>query len=113
MKRTIEIRSYNLKPGSRNDFHRHMCQEALPLLRQWNMDVVACGPSPHDADSYYLIRAYAGLPEREAAQDAFYSSADWRAGPRESIVSRIASYTSVVLELDDSVVAALRLSAPA
>jgi hypothetical protein len=110
MKRTVEIRSYNLKPGTRADFDRHMRTEALPLLQRWKMDVVAYGPSPHDDDSYYLIRAFDGLAQREAEQDAFYSSTDWRAGPREAIVSRIANYTSVVLELDPSAVEALRLT---
>ena len=108
MTHAVEIRSYHLKPGTRHDFHRLMTQQALPMLRRWNVDVVACGPSPHDADAYYLIRAYAGLAEREASQDAFYGSDEWRQGPRTAILAAIETYTSIVLILDDAALHALR-----
>jgi hypothetical protein len=57
----VEFRSYNLKPGTRAAFHALFESEALPMLRRWNVDVVAYGASPHDDDSYYLIRAYSSL----------------------------------------------------
>jgi hypothetical protein len=86
MKKLVEIRSYNLKEGSRNKFHRLVLEKSLPLMKRWMVDVVAFGPSPHDSTSYYLIRAYENLAERQLSQEAFYSSADWRQGPREKIV---------------------------
>jgi hypothetical protein len=104
----VEIRSYALKPGTRDAFHRLMSGEAVPMLRRWHVDVVAHGPSPHDADSYYLIRRYRDLAEREASQGAFYGSAEWREGPREAILALIDTYTSIVLPLDDEGIAALR-----
>ena len=78
MKRLVEIRSYNLAPGRRADFHRLVVEKSMPLLRKWKVDVVAFGPSPQDEDSYYLIRAYSSLDDRKASQDAFYGSADWQ-----------------------------------
>ena len=108
MTQTVEVRSYNLKPGSRERFHRLMIQQALPMLARWQADVVACAPSPHDDDSYYLIRAYRDLAERQASQDAFYGSDEWRQGPRGEILALIESYTSIVLMLDENAIAALR-----
>jgi hypothetical protein len=67
----VEIRSYALKPGMRDAFHRLMSEAAIPMLHRWQVDVVAHGPSPHDADAYYLIRRYRDLAERETSQDAF------------------------------------------
>jgi hypothetical protein len=78
MRQFVEIRSYNLKPGTRDEFHRLMLEQSLPMLKRWNVDVVACGPSIHDDDSYYLIRAYTSLADRQESQDAFYGSAEWR-----------------------------------
>ena len=72
------------------------------------VDVVAFGPSPHDEDSYYLIRAYASLADRQHSQDAFYGSDEWRNGPRESVLGKIESMTAVVLELDEAIVDGLR-----
>ncbi|HRF50956.1 MAG TPA: NIPSNAP family protein [Anaerolineales bacterium] len=104
----VEIRSYILKAGRRDVFHRLVTEESLPLLKRWKVDVVAFGPSQHDDTSYFLIRAYENLAERQTSQDAFYGSQDWRHGPREAIVALIESDTSIVLELETSVVDALR-----
>jgi hypothetical protein len=108
VKHCVEIRSYNLKPGTRDEFHRLVLERSMPMLERWKVDVVAFGPSPHDEDSYYLIRRYESLADRERSQDAFYGSDEWRKGPREAIVALIISDTSVVIELDEAAVQGLR-----
>jgi hypothetical protein len=108
MNHFIEIRSYNLKPGTRSEFHRLFVEKSLPLLQRWNLDVVAYGPSLHDENSYYLMRRFDSLSHLEESENAFYGSDDWRKGPREAIIALIENYTEVVLELDESTVQALR-----
>jgi len=93
----IEIRSYNLKPGTRNEFHRLFLEKALPLLGKWNVEVVTFGPSLHDEDSYFLVRSYGDLQDMQQSEDAFYESDDWKKGPREAILSLIVNYTTIVL----------------
>ena len=110
MSRLVEIRAYNLVPGTRDEFHRLVTAQLLPLLARWQVDVVASGPSPHDADSYYLIRSYADLADRKASQDGFYGSEEWRKGPREQIVSLIDTDTTIVIAMDEAAIAALRLA---
>jgi len=106
--RTVEIRTYELKPGTRDEFHRLVIETAAPMLHRWKQDVVAHGPSTHDDTTYYLIRSYASLAERAEMQDAFYGSDEWRNGPREGILARIEHYTTLVLEMDDAAVDKLR-----
>ena len=65
MKHIVEIRALDLKTGARASFHRLYVEQALPLLRRWKMDVVAYGPSPHDENSYYVIRRFDNLAQRE------------------------------------------------
>jgi hypothetical protein len=108
MNRVVEIRSYNLKPGTRTTFHQMMEEQAMPMLKRWQVDVVAYGPSLHDDDSYYLMRAYPSLEDRQQSQDAFYGSAEWREGPREPLLALIENYTSTVIEVDDATLAGLR-----
>jgi hypothetical protein len=96
----IEIRSYRLKPGSGQEFHRLVVEESMPMLDRWDVDVVAFGPSLDDDELYFLIRRYASVEELRRSQDAFYGSAEWREGPREAIVSLIESDLSVVLPAD-------------
>ena len=78
------------------------------MLRRWNVDVVAYGPSLHDKDSYFLMRAFEGVSERQTAEDAFYGSTEWIKGPRERVLADIDSYTTIVVHLDDQTVQGLR-----
>jgi len=108
MKHFVEIRSYNLKPGTRDEFHRLFVEESFPMLERWSIDVVAYGSSPHDQNSYYLIRRYDSLAQREQSQADFYGSDEWRQGPREAIIALIENYTEIVLELDETTIQGLR-----
>ncbi|MGH2353358.1 MAG: NIPSNAP family protein [Chloroflexota bacterium] len=108
MSRCVEIRAYNLKPGTGEEFHRLVREESVPMLHRWKVDVVAYGPSRHDPDSYVLIRAYASLDDRERSEEAFYGSDEWRHGPREAILACIDSYATVVMELESAAIDGLR-----
>ena len=106
--RIIEIRTYRLKPGTRDEYHRLFREVALPLLRRFDVDVVGAAPSLDDPDGYVLIRAFEDLADREHREAAFYSSAEWREGPREAIIAKIEVYTDAVLEVDDTTIEGLR-----
>ena len=106
--RVLEIRSYNLKSGSREKFHELFVREALPLLRRWKVDVVAYGPSLHDSNTYFLMRAFTSPENRERSEDAFYGSAEWRDGPRAAVLAAIESYTTTVILVDDPTLGGLR-----
>jgi ketosteroid isomerase-like protein len=104
----LEIRSYKLKSGTREMFHELLVREALPLLHRWKIDIVAYGPSLHDQDSYFLIRTFASVEERERIEDAFYGSAEWRNGPRSAVLAAIESYTTTVIRVDANTLGGFR-----
>jgi ketosteroid isomerase-like protein len=106
--RVVEIRAYNLKPGTRQRYHDRLVREALPLLNRWKVDVVSYGPSAHDDDSYYLMRAYASLDERQRSEDAFYGSDEWKNGLRGPVLADIESYATIVLNVDQQTLGGLR-----
>ena len=108
MSHFLEIRSYSLKPGTREEFHRLFLEQAFPMLRRWNVDVLAYGSSLHDPNSYFLMRRFDSLAQREESENAFYGSDEWRQGPREAIIALIENYTEIVLELDEVTVQGLR-----
>ncbi len=93
-KRAVEIRGCAPRPGTREDFHLPMSEQAVPMLRRWNVDEVAHGPSPHDADGYCLVRAWRDLAGREAIPAASERCTDG------------------VLPLDEAAMAALRGALP-
>jgi hypothetical protein len=108
--RLLEIRSYELKPGTRDEYDRLFREEAAPMLEAHGIDVVAVGPSAGDPNGYFLMRAFDDLDDRARREDAFYAGAEWRQGPREAVIEKIVVYTDAVLELEDEVVEALRRS---
>jgi hypothetical protein len=52
----VEIRSYTLKPGTRDAFDSIVKKVSLPMLKRWNITVLGYGPSLQEDSSYYLIR---------------------------------------------------------
>ena len=96
----IEIFSINLKPGTREKFHQLYITESLPLQKKWKINVVAHGPSLHDEDSYYVIRSFKSLEDRQQTEDAFYSSDDWQKGPRTAILGLIENYSTIVISAE-------------
>jgi NIPSNAP len=105
--RVVEIRSFHLKPGGRADFNR-LSNIAAPMQRRRGIDVVAHGPSSHDSTSYYLIRAYASLADREKLEGAFYGSEEWKQGLRDEVMALIENYNTIVIDLDSATVERLR-----
>jgi ketosteroid isomerase-like protein len=95
-----EIRSYTLRPGTRDSFHRLVLDYSLPMLQRWKITVLGYGPSLQEDSSYYLVRMYPSLEGRQRSEDAFYGSDEWKKGPREAIVSRIINYTTVIVPVD-------------
>ncbi|MEO8365149.1 MAG: NIPSNAP family protein [Pseudoxanthomonas sp.] len=108
MNLTVEIRTYNLKPGAREHFARIAGEQVMPMLARWDTDVVRHGPSTHGQDTYVLIRNDSSLDDRQQRQDAFHGSAEWIQGPRAWILELIEGFTSLVLELEVSTLAGLR-----
>ena len=78
------------------------------MLRRWHVDVVAYGPSLHDPNSYYLIRRFDSLSQRDESENAFYGSDEWRQGPRAAILALIENYTEIVLALDEITIQGMR-----
>lgn len=108
MSHVVEIRTYRLRPGARDDFARVFAEQAGPMLARWGVDVVGFGPSLHDPDSFYLIRRYDDAAAREKSQGAFYGSDEWKTGPRDAVLACIENYVTVVLPMDDAAIAGLR-----
>jgi hypothetical protein len=113
MKRLVEIRSYKLNPGCAAAFDALVVGASLPMLRAWSTDVVAWGPSEHEPDTYFLIRAYDDLNDLQTRQDAFYGSAQWREGPREKLLAMIESHLSTVIWLSEASIDDLRANSSA
>jgi ketosteroid isomerase-like protein len=93
----IEILTLDIKPGRRDQFHNVYVTQSVPLLKKWNFNLVAYGPSLHDANSYYVIRRFKSLEDREKSEDAFYHSDDWKQGPRDAIFALVDHFAYAIV----------------
>lgn len=93
----IEFLTLNLKPGTRDTFQQLYLTKSLPIQKKWKIKVVTHGPSLHDENSYYVIRSFKSLEDREKKEDAFYSSDDWQKGPRTAILAMIENIATIVI----------------
>jgi hypothetical protein len=94
--RVLEIRTYRIRDGKRDEFGRR-ASAVVPLLQRHGIDVVGHGPSIEDAEHYVLLRSFASLDELDEQERAFYDGDEWRAGSREGILELIETYHTVVL----------------
>src|SRR5947207_1948902 len=96
----IEILTLDIKQGRRDEFHNVYVTQSVPLLKKWNFNLVAYGPSLHDANSYYVIRAFKSLEDRQVSEDAFYGSDDWKQGPRDTILELVDHFAYAVVSAE-------------
>jgi len=96
----IEILTIEIKPGKRAEFAELYVTKALPLLRKWNFEVVAHGPSLHDENSYYVVRSFKSLEDRQTSEDTYYRSSDWKEGPRTAILALAEHFAYAVVSAE-------------
>lgn len=107
----LEIRTYRLKPGTRDELVRLMREVAVPMLAAAGIDTVRYGASLVDEDGNeeaFLMRAFDSLQAHEAQEAAFYGSEEWRQGPRDAVLACIDSYHSIVIETTRAAIDGLR-----
>ncbi len=106
--RILEIRTYKLKPDCHEAFLQEYIDKCVPMLISWPIDLVFFGLSEVDSDSFIAMRAFDSFDERQAKEDAFYSSDQWQSGPRETILSMIENYHDVTITMNSVAIEALR-----
>lgn len=85
----LEIRTYKLVVGKRDEFDRIVHEHAPPMLGRYGIDVVRASPSLHDDEQYVLIRSFRSLDEREEQLERFYGSAEWLENYDERVMKLI------------------------
>jgi hypothetical protein len=93
----LDIRTYKLVAGRRDEFDRIVREHALPMLRRHGIHVVVTGPSLHDEDHYALIRSFHSLEERNEQLEHFYGSDEWLEKYDAPVMALIDAYQTVVI----------------
>ena len=92
----LELRIYKIHHGLRDRFAVSMRAILLPLFERHGMNVIHHGPSAHDKNSYFLIRAFSSAADRKDKLDSAFSENDWLMKHEPGIVEMI-DYTGTAL----------------
>ena len=103
----LDVRTYELVPGARAEFHELARDRAVPMLDRHGIRVVAYGPSADGEDMYYLVRAFESPRAREEQLTSFYGSEEWLRDHQQAVLRLIRSYHVAVIELSQAVAGSL------
>ena len=105
----LDILCLQLKMGTRKEFDKIYRELVLPLLKQWNVNVLAFGPSLHEEDTYIVVRYYKDLADRQQSQIDYYGSDDWQLGPRGQVMAYFENYATIVVAANETLIDGFRL----
>ena len=70
----VEVRSYRIKPGHRDEFIELFESRAIPALRKYGMQIVGPMLDVENPNKFVFLRSFPSLEERERMKDVFYRS---------------------------------------
>jgi len=88
-----ELRNYTTQPGRRDDLVALFEREFLDSQETMGSRIVGTFRNVDDPDRFVWMRAFADMPARAAALDAFYTSAAW--------LERRAAANATIVDSDD------------
>lgn len=74
----VEVRSYRIKPGKRDEFIRLFETRAVPALRTYGMQITGPFLDVENPNKFVFLRSFPSLEERDRMKDAFYGGELWK-----------------------------------
>jgi hypothetical protein len=92
----VEVRSYRIKPGHRQEFIEFFETRAVPALRSYGMQVLGPLLDLENPNKFVWLRSFPSLEERDRMREAFYESELWK-GELEAIAMPLLESYDVIL----------------
>jgi hypothetical protein len=80
----VEVRSYRIKPGRRQEFIKFFETRAVPALRSHGMQILGPLLDLENPNRFVWLRSFPSLEERDRMKEAFYEGELWK-GELEAI----------------------------
>jgi hypothetical protein len=92
----VEVRSYRIKPGHREEFIRFFETRAIPALRSHGMKVLGPMLDLENPNKFVWLRMFPSLDERDRMRTDFYEGDLWK-NELESIAMPMLESYDVIL----------------
>jgi quinol monooxygenase YgiN len=94
----VEVRSYRIKPGHREEFIRLFETRAVPALRSHGMKVLGPLLDLENPNKFVWLRSFPSLEERERMKNEFYGGELWKNELEAIAMPLIESYDVILCE---------------
>jgi hypothetical protein len=92
----VEVRTYKIKPGRRDEFITFFETRAVPAQRAQGMHILGPLLDLENPDTFVWLRSFPSLDERDRMKHAFYDGDEWK-GELEAIAMPMIESYAVVL----------------
>jgi hypothetical protein len=94
----IEMRTYKLKPGKRDEFLQIFRTRCMPAHAEIGMKILGPFLGVEDADTFFFMRGFPDLPSREPMKAKFYEGKLWKEELENLLMPMIQQYDVVAVE---------------
>ncbi|HEU4872999.1 MAG TPA: NIPSNAP family protein [Pyrinomonadaceae bacterium] len=94
----VEVRSYRIKPGKRDEFINLFETRAVPAQRTYGINVIGPFLDVENPNKFVFLRSFPSLEERERMKEAFYGSELWKNELEELAMPLLDSYDVILCE---------------
>ena len=94
----VEMRTYRLKPGRREEFLSIFLARSLPAHQQIGMKILGPFLSVEHPDVCLFMRGFPDLASREPMKAQFYEGALWKQELEQVLLPMIEKYEVVVVD---------------
>jgi hypothetical protein len=96
----IEMRTYTLKPGTREAFLKIFRAKSIPAHDEIGMKIIGPFLSIENPDVFFFMRGFPDLASREPMKAKFYEGELWKRELENTLMPMIEKYEVVLV--DDS-----------
>ena len=94
----VEVRTYRIKTGQRDEFIEFFETRAVPALRAYGMKIVGPLLDLENSDTFVFLRGFPSLDERDRMKNAFYEGELWKGELEAIAMPMLESYVVLLAE---------------
>lgn len=94
----VEVRSYRIRPGARDEFIEFFETRAVPAQRSFGIKVLGPLLDLENPNRFVWLRSFPSLEEREQIKDAFYGGELFKRELEPVAMPMLESYDFVLCE---------------
>jgi hypothetical protein len=94
----VEVRSYRIKPGHREEFFKLFETKAIPAQRKYGIKIVGPMLDVENPNKFVFLRSFPSLEERDRMKDEFYGGELWKDELEALAMPLLDSYDVILCE---------------